>query len=171
MKVMRFSKEEHREWFNGQPRKPVSGAVVLTNKLGEVLLLKVNYRDNWNLPGGVAELHESPLDAAVRETKEEIGLTIDKSSLRLCAVDYRAAQDDLTDKLYFYFMGPCLDAIQINRISLQSAEIDEMRFVTLDAAKLLLSRWTYQQVKLSISGKAVGHYLEDGSLTYNESTK
>lgn len=168
---MRFSVDEQREWFNSQPRKPVSAAIVLTDGHGKVLLLEVNYRKNWNLPGGVLEEHESPLDGAVRETQEELGIVVDKASLSLCAVDYRPAKDGFIDKLYFYFYGGALTQQQIDAIELQHDEIEQMRFVDLDEARQLLSRWTYRQVAASLRGQGnKGLYLENGSVPGEQAT-
>lgn len=162
---MLFSVDEQREWFNGQPRKPVSAAIVLTDDQGRVLLLETNYRDDWNLPGGVLEEHESPLDGAVRETREELGIVVDRCSLSLCAVDYRPAKDGFIDKLYFYFYGGSLTQEQIDAIKLQDEEIEQMRFVKLREAEQLLSRWTYRQVAASVRGQGdKGLYLENGSV-------
>ena len=44
---------------------------------GRVLLVKAAYRWSWGMPGGLMDAGESPADAAIRETKEETGLSID----------------------------------------------------------------------------------------------
>lgn len=163
--MMRSNVDEQRKWFNSQPRKPVSAAIVLTDDHGKILLLEVNYRKNWNLPGGVLEEHESPLDGVVRETQEELGIVVDRHSLSLCAVDYRPAKNGFIDKLYFYFYGGALTQQQIDAIKLQDEEIEQMRFVDLDEAKQLLSRWTYRQVVASLRGQGdKGLYLENGAV-------
>lgn len=168
---MRFSVNEQRRWFNGQPRKPVSAVIVLTDDYGKVLLLETNYRDDWSLPGGVVEAAESPLDGAVRETQEELGIVVDRHSLSLCAVDYRPVKDGFIDKLYFYFYGGALTQQQIDGIRLQDEEIEQMRFVDLDEAKQLLSRWTYHQVTASLRGQGdKGLYLENGAVTGGQMT-
>ncbi len=166
MVQMRFSEDEHREWFNSQPRKPMSAAVLFTDKQHNVLLVKPNYRDTWNLPGGVIDEYESPLDAAVREVKEELGLTLDRTTLQFSSVDYRPPKDGLVDKLYFYFYGGILAPASISQITLQADELDEMRFVTLADAEPLLSKWTHRQVSAALSaiGKR-GVYLEKGAVT------
>src|SRR3989344_9072207 len=57
-----------------KPKKVVcAGGVVLND---EGLVLVVNSRGNsWSLPKGHLEKGESPLEAAVREIKEESGVT------------------------------------------------------------------------------------------------
>ncbi len=42
---------------------------------GMLLLVKSSYRNEWNLPGGSVSPGETPYAAAVRELKEEIGLS------------------------------------------------------------------------------------------------
>lgn len=57
----------------------VGAAVVIENKMGEILLVKRRKepaKDEWDLPGGFAEGDEHPQDAAIREAKEELGLDV-----------------------------------------------------------------------------------------------
>lgn len=165
----KYTEKQHKEWFNSQPRKPMSAAVLLPDIDGKLLIVKPNYRDTWNLPGGTVGEHESPLSAAVREVREELGIKIDPSRLQFRAVDYRPAKDGLTDKLYFYFLGNVLDASTISHIKLQKSELDDMRFVDKDEAKLLTSEWTYRQIRNSLASIHGGLYMEKG-LPTNERT-
>ena len=41
-----------------------------------------NWPLHWTIPGGKIENHEDPLDCAIRETAEEVGVTIEKSDIR-----------------------------------------------------------------------------------------
>ena len=43
---------------------------------GRVLLCQLTYKQDWDLPGGVVEVGESPQLAVGREVEEELGLTI-----------------------------------------------------------------------------------------------
>jgi len=47
-------------------------AIILHSR--HVLLVKARDKNNWQLPGGRIEPGESPVDAVVREVKEETGL-------------------------------------------------------------------------------------------------
>ena len=63
--------------------KPVACAIT-ANQDDDVYLLKRGFEPNrgrWSMPGGFVDLGESVEDAAIRETKEEIGLTIELQQL------------------------------------------------------------------------------------------
>ncbi|MFI6739161.1 NUDIX hydrolase [Nonomuraea sp. NPDC050451] len=49
--------------------------VVVTNEAGDLLLIRRTDNGNWALPGGAIDLGESIPAAAVRETREETGIT------------------------------------------------------------------------------------------------
>ena len=51
-------------------------AGVLIIKDGKVLLQRRQDNHKWGFPGGLLELHETYEDAALREVKEETGLTV-----------------------------------------------------------------------------------------------
>src|SRR5262245_21885160 len=65
-------------WHNGcKPRgimdpRDSAFAIILDSDL--ILLVKARDKDTWQLPGGRIETGESPVDAVVREVKEETGL-------------------------------------------------------------------------------------------------
>lgn len=57
-------------------------AVVLWNHVGETLLVLKRGTHTWMHPGGKPEAGETPVDAAVREIQEELGLDLDPNRLR-----------------------------------------------------------------------------------------
>lgn len=56
-----------------QPPRRLSCGVVVVNDAHELLLCHVTGHDHWDLPKGRPEPGESPLQAALRETREECG--------------------------------------------------------------------------------------------------
>ena len=48
--------------------------VVVTDDVGDVLLIRRSDNGNWAVPGGAIDLGESMVDAASRETREESGI-------------------------------------------------------------------------------------------------
>ena len=54
----------------------VGGFGIIFDEQGRVLLVHRTDYDLWNLPGGALEAGETPWEGAIREIKEEIGVTI-----------------------------------------------------------------------------------------------
>ena len=55
--------------------------VVVVNNAGEILLIRRSDNDNWAVPGGAIDLGESVVQAAIRETLEESGITCELTGL------------------------------------------------------------------------------------------
>ena len=114
----------------------MASGVVFENETGEILLVKPTYKDYWSVPGGVIEKDESPMAAALRETKEEIGL--DAGHVRLLGIDYMSPQDsgysNKEENIQFIFYGGILTAEHIKKIKVSENEISEYRFVDKDEA-------------------------------------
>jgi 8-oxo-dGTP pyrophosphatase MutT (NUDIX family) len=67
----------------------VGADAAIFNNVGEILLVLRADDQRWCLPCGWVEPYESPLEAAVREAREETGLTV--KTIQLVDVFYRAA--------------------------------------------------------------------------------
>jgi 8-oxo-dGTP diphosphatase len=66
-----------------QPRKRIATDVIIRDDGDRLLLVDPTYKPDWDLPGGMAEANEAPIDAARRELWEELGLRVDIAAL-LC---------------------------------------------------------------------------------------
>ncbi len=53
----------------------LSGTIIIED--GKIILLYREDEGHWEVPGGKVEAEESPTEAAVRETKEEIGISVE----------------------------------------------------------------------------------------------
>ena len=55
--------------------------VVVTNQDGDVLVIQRSDNGNWAVPGGAIDLGESLVQAAIRETLEETGITCEVTGI------------------------------------------------------------------------------------------
>ena len=79
--------------FDATPRR-LSCGVVLVNDAAELLLCHVTGQGHWDLPKGGPAPGESPLAAALRETREETGLLLHGAELlELGRLPYRTRKD------------------------------------------------------------------------------
>lgn len=67
-------------WIDAGERE-LSCGVVVVNDAAELLLCHVTGQGHWDLPKGGARRGETPLEAALRETREETGLMLDAAAL------------------------------------------------------------------------------------------
>ncbi|MCK4891182.1 MAG: NUDIX hydrolase [Candidatus Pacebacteria bacterium] len=73
------------------------GSLVLVNNKGEILLAKErNNYDVWTVPGGEVDYEDKEqfIDAAIRETEEEVGISIEKNNAELLDVRISYAEGD-----------------------------------------------------------------------------
>ena len=107
-------------------RPRVAAGALFTDTIGRVMLLRPTYKNHWDIPGGYVEPDESPRAAAIREVREELGVTADLGPSLV--VDWAPAEGE-GDKLLFVFDGGALDAATLDGVALQADEIAEWRFV------------------------------------------
>jgi 8-oxo-dGTP diphosphatase len=146
------------------PRKRMGAAVLLSDEAGRVLLVEPAYKPYWEIPGGAVEADESPRDAAVRELKEELGLTC--SPGRLLAVDWVPPRPERTEGLMLVFDGGILPAADEAAISVPPDELRGWAFCTAVEAGERLSPLLARRVAACTAARATGQtvYLENGSL-------
>ena len=87
---MIFSQREidfrYQNNFNGKEKIRLGVAVALVNEKNEILLEKRSDCGWWGVTGGKLDLGETVLECAVREIKEECGVTIKSKKLKLVGV-------------------------------------------------------------------------------------
>lgn len=73
----------------------LSCGVIVRRRSGELLLCRATGRDYWDLPKGVLDPGETPIEAALRELREEAGLTLPAEAVRDLGVHPYLSRKDL----------------------------------------------------------------------------
>ena len=123
---------------NAPAGRRLGAAAILRDGAGRVLLVRHTYGHlNWELPGGFSEAEESAAATALREVREETGLTAEVG--RLSGVYYEAEHD----LHHFVFLCHALGA-GVPRPS--SPEVSECRYWDVAALPRPLSDFTLRRI-------------------------
>lgn len=124
-------------------KKPVAakilscGVVPVRFAWGDWQLLVLRAYRNWDFPKGLAEPDEDPLEAAIRETTEETGIT---DLEFVFGEDYKETVPYAGNKVARYYVAETrVEKIALPvSLELGRPEHDEWRWVTCDQAEDLL---------------------------------
>jgi 8-oxo-dGTP pyrophosphatase MutT (NUDIX family) len=120
----RYTEEQNKQWQANLPKKKVAVKVILKSDKGNILLVKPDYKDTWQIPGGGVEEFEDPKIAATRETNEETGIEIEISDLRLVDSIFKAKED------YLFLLFECTKLLPEDAdYSVEDEEIEEYKFI------------------------------------------
>ena len=127
-----------------------------------MLLCQLTYKQDWDLPGGVVEVGESPQLAVGREVEEELGLTVEPGGLIL--TDWLPPWGGWDDALCLVFDGGTHDAAVADDIVKQDREIRAAAFCTMDEIWDRAADFTARRVEAALANlKAPGPaYTESG---------
>jgi 8-oxo-dGTP pyrophosphatase MutT (NUDIX family) len=128
----------------------------------KVLLCQLTYKNDWDLPGGVVEVGESPQLAVSREVQEELGLTIQAGPLVL--TDWLPPWGGWDDAVCLVFDGGVHDESLVETIVRQQREIRAARFCTLAEAHELCADFTARRLVA-----ALRNLSDDSGPAYTES--
>lgn len=126
-------------------KTPVRGTLVAIWNEGRILLIQKSYRKVWSLPGGLLNKGETLEQAAVRETFEEVGVSLNEKDLVFIA--------ELRGEL-----GPC-DRVNLFEVKLNGpvdVEIDGREIITAEfvAPDKALKRALYHHAERYIRAHA-----------------
>jgi 8-oxo-dGTP pyrophosphatase MutT (NUDIX family) len=137
-----------------------SAAVAVHNDKMELLVCRHADRDIWVVPGGLIEPGEHPAEAAVRETSEETGLTVEITGLLgvyggpELIVDY--PNGDQAAYIGIIFRGRVLSGTPRP----DGSEILDVRYVPREElVRLPHSRWMDRCIHVLFSRDAPPHFL------------
>ena len=143
------------------PRKRAIGQMLVRDRDGRVLLCRLTYKQDWDLPGGVVEVGESPQLAVTREVEEELALQIPAGPLLL--TDWLPPWSGWDDALCLVFDGGEHDPSLLDEMVRQEREIREAAFCTVEEARERCADFTARRIE-----SALGN-LTGGGPAYTES--
>ncbi|SHN42265.1 ADP-ribose pyrophosphatase YjhB, NUDIX family [Cryptosporangium aurantiacum] len=103
--------------------------VLLRDHDDRLLLVRQPPSTGWSLPGGLLDRHEHPRDAAVREVREEIGVTLDADAV--APIVPNAHVNPFVQQVDLIFTAT-VDA-DATEVTVDQVEIGEARWFALDA--------------------------------------
>ena len=146
-----------------QPRKRVATDIIIRDEQDRLLVVNPTYKPDWDLPGGMAEANEPPIDAARRELREELGLSVEIGAL-LC-VDWIPPHGPWDDTVVFVFDGGTLSPDAIVALEPRDGELSAFRFCPRDEAAQLLRPYVWQRAATALAALATGRarYVHQGA--------
>lgn len=150
------------DYTAGLARKRMGSALLFTDPSDRVLLVEPAYKDYWELPGGAVEADESPYEAAVRELKEELGLSVAPG--RLLVADWVPPRPNRTEGVMFVYDGGQLSPVQTSQIQLPPEELTSWAWCTPAEVRRRMTPLLARRVNAALQTRTAGGtaYLEFG---------
>jgi RimJ/RimL family protein N-acetyltransferase/ADP-ribose pyrophosphatase YjhB (NUDIX family) len=144
------------------PRKRAISQLLVRDQEGRVLICQLTYKRDWDLPGGVVEVGESPRLAAGREIHEELALDIEAGELVL--TDWLPPWGGWDDAVCLVFDGGVHDADLTDAMVLQAREIRSAEFATPAQVRERCADFTARRIEVAIGNATAGlsSYAESG---------
>lgn len=144
------------------PRKRAISQLLVRDTEGRVLLCELTYKRDWDLPGGVVEVGESPKLAVAREVREELGLDLEPGELLL--TDWLPPWGGWDDAVCLVFDGGGHDSSILDEVVRQEREIRDARFCMPDEVRAHCTDFTARRVEAALANVdgATATYAESG---------
>jgi 8-oxo-dGTP pyrophosphatase MutT (NUDIX family) len=145
------------------PRKRAISQMLIRDDSERVLLCQLTYKKDWDLPGGVVEVGESPMLAVGREVEEELGLKLETG--RLVLTDWLPAWGGWDDAVCLVFDGGTHAPDLVEQIVRQKREIKSAKFCTVEEVHDLCADFTARRIVsalINLSETPGPNYTESG---------
>ena len=144
------------------PRKRAISQMLIRSTDDRVLLCQLTYKRDFDLPGGVVEVSESPQLAVAREVEEELGLKLEAG--RLLLTDWLPPWGGWDDAVCLVFDGGVHDPAVLDTIVRQEREIRSAAFCTLAEVREKCADFTARRIE-----SALRNLTDDPGPSYTES--
>jgi RimJ/RimL family protein N-acetyltransferase/8-oxo-dGTP pyrophosphatase MutT (NUDIX family) len=143
------------------PKKRVIAHVVIRDTGGRVLLCKVSYKKDLELPGGVVEPDEDPATGALREMQEELGFEL--PLVGVLAIDWLPRWEGWGDAIEILYDGGVHDPALLESLRPDGFEILGVSWYPPDELDGLVSPLNARRLPLVLGSPGTLHNLRDGS--------
>ena len=112
----------------------VVAKVILINSQNEIAMAKVKrgfFSGHWTLPGGFVDYAEHPVEGAVREVKEELGVSVEIDEKDIVQIAERIFTSEGIQFLSFTYKCHIEEDVQFNP---KADEIEEARWFSINQA-------------------------------------
>ncbi|MGN0062770.1 MAG: NUDIX hydrolase [Nocardioides sp.] len=140
------------------PRKRAISQMLVRDEAGRVLLCQLTYKRDWDLPGGVVEVGESPRLAVEREVEEELGLGV--AAGELLVTDWLPPWGGWDDAVCLVFDGGTAPSSILDEVVKQDREIRSAEFCTLEQVHERTADFTARRIEAALRGG--GRFTESG---------
>lgn len=143
-------------------RKRVISHLLLTDSAARVCVLETTFKPDFELPGGILEVGESPRVGLVREIQEELSHTV--SVGRLLVVDWLAPYLGWDDAIELIFDGLELADHAVPLLRPDLREIRAIHWLEPDAATARMAPFARGRLLAALAARDEGRtlYLEAG---------
>jgi len=145
------------------PRKRAIAQMLIRSTDDRVLLCQLTYKRDYDLPGGVVEVTESPQLAVAREVKEE--LQLDVPAGRLLLTDWLPPWGGWDDAICLVFDGGTHDPAVVEGIVRQEREIRSAGFYTVGEVRERCADFTARRIESALRNLSASpgpSYTESG---------
>lgn len=150
-------------YLSGLPKKRVAAGALFADGEGRTLLVEPTYKPYWQLPGGVADGDESPLAAATRAVRRELGLDVELG--RLLVVDWVGPSAGKIEGLLFVYDGGSLTREQSDAVTLPPEELRDWAWCADEVLPERLPDFMLPRIRAALHARHHGatQYLERGA--------
>jgi RimJ/RimL family protein N-acetyltransferase/ADP-ribose pyrophosphatase YjhB (NUDIX family) len=131
------------------PRKRAISQLLVRDPDDRVLLCRLTYKQDWDLPGGVIEVGESPRIGVTREVDEELSLAIEAGALIL--TDWLPPWGGWDDAVCLVFDGGVHDPSLLDGVVKEVREIRSVEFCTLEQVHERAADFTARRIEAALA--------------------